>query len=164
MSFFSRFSLSVVLVLFFTAVASAEPPAAGQQVQAASGAKVYFDVNVGEARKMAIRLQLINTTYDQLAEQGSVPRFVVGFRGAASFFTTKGEGYVKPDDLPIKKKIHHWLQIFAAKGIRLEQCRIAADLNGIAATDFQPEVTVVDNGYVAMISYQHQGYAYIPMD
>jgi intracellular sulfur oxidation DsrE/DsrF family protein len=164
MSFLGRFSLPALVVLFFTAVAWAAPPAADPQGQHASATTVYFDVNVGEARKLAVRLQLINTTYEQLAERGVAPHFVVGFRGAASFFTTKGDGYVEARDLPIKKKIHDWLQIFAAKGIRLEQCRIAADLNGINATDFRPEVAVVANGYVEMISYQHQGYAYVPMD
>jgi hypothetical protein len=51
-----------------------------------------------------------------------------------------------------------------AAGMRLEQCGLAADMQGIARTDFLPQLEVVGNGYVAMITYQGQGYAYVPMD
>lgn len=126
--------------------------------------KVYFDVNIGIGQKLETRLRLINTTYDQLVEQGYQPQVIIGFRGPASFFVTKGEGYVEQMDLVFKNKIAQWLTLFTNKGIRMEQCRIAAGLIGIETGAFRPEVVLVDNGYVAMIVYQHQGFSYIPMD
>ena len=46
----------------------------------------------------------------------------------------------------------------------MEQCGLAADMQGIATTDFLPQLEMVGNGYMAMITYQGQGYAYVPMD
>lgn len=107
---------------------------------------------------------LINKTFDQIVESGGQPQFVVGVRGGASLFVTKGDGHVSRADLAYKKKIHHWLEIFQKKGIRLEQCNIAAGFFGIDRNDFRPEMTVVANGYLAMITYQNRGFAQVPMD
>lgn len=127
-------------------------------------ARAYFDVNLGLADKLETRLMLINSTFDQLSAQGMAPQFVVGFRGQASFFVTKGDGYVAAADLAAKKKIRHWLRIFTDKGIRLEQCLIAAAMLGINNDDFLTDLILIDNGYAAMVLYQNRGFARIPMD
>ena len=67
-------------------------------------------------------------------------------------------------DLAVKKKILAQVVRLKAMGLRLEQCGLAADMQGIARTDFLPQLEMVGNGYVAMITYQGQGYAYVPMD
>ena len=127
-------------------------------------ADVYFDVNVGEPAKLAKRLELIETTYRQLVAAGLSPRVVIGIRGKASYFFTSGDGYVLADDLPLKRAIAATAGKFRAMGFVLEQCRIAAGLQEIDVADFLPQLTIVDNGYVAMIGYQAQGYAFVPMD
>lgn len=154
--------VSALLILMFSSPALASQQ--GETPPGPSTLKVYFDVNVGIGQKLETRLRLINTTYDQLLEKGYQPQVIIGFRGPASFFVTKGEGYVDQMDLVFKNKIAQWLTLFTNKGIRLEQCRIAAGLIGIETDDFRPEVVLVDNGYVGMIVYQHQGFSYIPMD
>lgn len=126
--------------------------------------KVYFDVNIGEPDKLLNRLQLIETTYDNLADSGFSPRFVIGVRGKASNFFTRDEGYVLDIDLPVKKKIASRVEQLKARGFRLEQCSIAAGMQGIALADFLPQLEVVGNGYVSMIVYQQQGHAFVPMD
>ena len=45
----------------------------------------------------------------------------------------------------------------------MEQCRIAADMQGIPVTDFLSPLVVVDNGYISMIGYQSQGYSLVPI-
>ena len=126
--------------------------------------KVYFDVNVGEPAKLLTRLQFIDTTYSQLVAAGVSPRVVIGIRGQASNFFTKDSDYVLDTDLPAKKKIAARVDQFRALGFRIEQCRIAADLQEIDVADFLPKVEIVANGYVSMIGYQSQGYAFVPMD
>ncbi len=126
--------------------------------------KVYFDVNLGNAKKLETRLMLINTTYEEFVAQGSRPDVVIGFRGKASYFITKGTGYVEVQDRALKQKIHEWIHIFRSKGIQLEQCRIALKMTGIEADDLLPAVKVVANGYVSMIVYQNQGFSFVPMD
>ena len=126
--------------------------------------KVYFDVNVGEPAKLLNRLQLIDATYDQLVAAGISPLFVVGIRGKASNYFTRGDDYVVDTDLPVKKQIEARIDRFKARHFRLEQCYIAAGLQDIDVADFLPQLEVVANGYVSMIGYQSKGYAFVPMD
>lgn len=160
----------LILLVFLLASCSARPGLGAETYnndKALAGirqTKVYFDVNVGEPAKLVTRLQLIETTYSQLAAAGISPRFVVGIRGKASNFFTRADGYVLATDLPAKKTIATRVDQFRAKGFVIEQCRIAADLQEIEVADFLPQVEVVANGYVSMIGYQSQGYAFVPMD
>ncbi len=129
-----------------------------------STAKVYFDVNIGAAKKLVTRLMLIDKTYTQLIESGVKPEFIVGFRGKASRFATKGKHYVFEEDIKSKQKVHDWIKHLSDKGISVEQCKIAAGFQEIAQEDFLAEVKLVQNGYLSMIGYQTKGYAQIPMD
>ena len=162
----TRTAYRILLLLLFATcsvfpirVDAAEPAAANGKE-----ARVYFDVSLGEPEKLALRLRLIEKTRDDLIAAGLTPRVVVGIRGKASNFFTQGEDYVLESDLAVKKNILAQVVRFKAAGIRIEQCGLAADMQGIAKADFLPQLEMVGNGYVAMITYQHQGYAYVPMD
>lgn len=159
------FHLFWVLTLTFLS-ASFGIPAATDAADSATGteAKVYFDLNIGEPEKLAVRMHLIEQTRNDLLAAGLTPRIVVGVRGKASNFFTREEDYVLEGDLAAKKNILAHVVRFKELGLRLEQCGLAADMQGIAKTDFLPQLELVGNGYVAMIIYQHQGYAYVPMD
>jgi hypothetical protein len=156
-----------ILLLLLFATCSAFPALAGtaEKADVNSGeARVYFDVSLGEPEKLVVRLGLIEKTRDDLIAAGLTPRIVVGIRGKASNFFTRDEDYVLESDLAVKKNILAQVARFKTMGIRLEQCGLAADMQGIATTDFLPQLEMVGNGYVAMITYQGQGYAYVPMD
>ena len=162
----TRTAYRILLLLLF-ATCSVFPALAGAAERAAmdSGeARVYFDVSIGEPDKLALRLGLIEKTRDDLIAAGLTPRIVVGIRGKASNFFTRDEDYVLESDLSVKKKIQAQVVRLKTLRIRLEQCWLAADMQGIARTDFLPQLEMVGNGYVAMITYQGQGYAYVPMD
>jgi hypothetical protein len=129
-----------------------------------SKVRAYYDVNVGIPAKLVTRLRLIDKTYDQLVSAGVTPNFIIGFRGKASYFVTKGDDYVFDEDIPAKKKVLKYIQTLKARGIVLEQCHIAASLHNIDPKDFLSEIEVVQNGYISMIGYQAKGYSQIPMD
>jgi len=126
--------------------------------------KAYFDVTIGEPKLLLIRLQLIEKTYQQLVTAEVTPVFVVGIRGKASIFFTRGKDYVLDIDLPEKEQIAAIVKKLNALKIPIEQCRIAAGFEDIDAADFLPEVELVANGYLSMIGYQSQGYGFVPMD
>ena len=155
----------LLLLLFVTcSVFPALADAAGRAAVDSMEARVYFDVSIGEPDKLALRLGLIEKTRDDLIAAGLTPRIVVGIRGKASNFFTRDEDYVLESDLAVKKKILVLVARLKAAGMRMEQCGLAADMQGIATTDFLPQLEMVGNGYMAMITYQGQGYAYVPMD
>lgn len=155
-----------LLVLFFSLPASAEEYQNTRALKGLSAVKVYFDVNIGVPDKLVRRLLFIDKTYDQLVKAGIKPEFIVGFRGAASNYVTKGrEDYVFEDDeIAAKKKVHEWVRRFKKRGIIMEQCRLAAGIYEIDTKDFLPEIEIVKNGYVSMIGYQAKGFSQVDMD
>jgi intracellular sulfur oxidation DsrE/DsrF family protein len=126
--------------------------------------KIVCDVNVGEAKLLLRRLELIDETYSQLIDAGVTPTVVVAFRGGASLFVTRGMKYVDPGDLGAKNEIQGWIDQFSQHGFRIEQCAIAAKAHKIDLADFLPAVTAVQNGYISIVAYQARGYALLPMD
>ncbi|MCK9420642.1 MAG: DsrE family protein [Nitrospirae bacterium] len=126
--------------------------------------KFVVDVNVGDAKSLLKRMELLDRTYRQLIAAGMKPVVVVAFRAKASFFITKGDGYVAPEEKDAKLEMKAWIERFKQAGFTIEQCAIAAEMLGIEVKDFLPQVEIVENGYVSLIGYQQQGYAFLPMD
>lgn len=133
-------------------------------LQGLTETKAVFDINQGNPDILALRLQLVEETYQQLKSAGTAPKFVLAFRGGASFFLTTGERYIDQEDREKKQKIETLLKDLNQLGIPLEQCAIAARLSKIDTGNFLPYIKVVANGYTSMIGYQNQGYALIPME
>jgi intracellular sulfur oxidation DsrE/DsrF family protein len=162
-------NLAKILFILFEMVLFAQPGFSTEtenNAHALTGVKeikTYFDVTLGEPTKLLTQLDIIETTYNQLAASGYAPRFVVGIRGKASNLFTKEGGDDQASDVLVKKKIASKIEKFKAKGFRIEQCRIAADMQEIPVADFLPPLVVVDNGYISMIGYQSQGYALVPI-
>ena len=141
---------ALAALLFFSSAHATDPSAYGA-LQGTSHAKAYFDVNIGIPEKLDTRLMLIEKTYSQLLAAGIKPDFVIGFRGKASDFVTKGDDYVFEEDLPVKNKIAERIGRLKKMGMTIEQCRIAAGLRGIDPADFLEEITLIENGYISMI-------------
>lgn len=155
---------SILTCIFASSVLAGERYENKAALAGVSETKVYFDVNIGEPAKLLTRLQLIETTYNQLVASGASASFVIGIRGKASNFFTRDDGYVLNEDLEVKKKMAAKVEQFKSAGFLLEQCKIAADIQKIEAGDFLPQIELVANGYVSMIGYQSKGYAFVPMD
>lgn len=158
------FLLAAFFLILFSATGQAAKYSSPPSITGVKTAKIYFDVNIGTPQKLLLRLSLIEETLSQLQAQGIIAEAIIGFRGGASRFVTKGDDYIDDNELSEKIQVHHWLESFAEKGIHMEQCLIAAELNDIAPADFRPELTLAENGYIAMILYQNQGFALVPMD
>ncbi|MBL0380178.1 MAG: DsrE family protein [Desulfofustis sp. PB-SRB1] len=157
---------SLMTAVFIAAGIAVSAPAAshGDGVRGVDEVKVYFDVNVGDPALLLKRLKLIERTIDDLVESGVSVTAVAGFRGGASRYVTVEDYYVIEDEVDIKEQIQTHIKMLADAGLSLEQCRIAATAREIEVADALPEIEIVTNGYVAMIGYQAQGYAVVPMD
>ena len=127
-------------------------------------ANVYFDVNLDDSQKLLLRMNVLQQTVQQLREAGLDISIVIGFRGGASRFITRGDHYVLDEESADKQKIQKLISRFSDEGITIEQCSIAADLLDIIHEDFLPGVRIVANGYISLIGYQNQGYAVVSMD
>jgi hypothetical protein len=154
----------IVLLVLFPSILHAGNLDDKQALSDLTSVKIVCDVNVGEAKLLLRRLELIDETYSQLLDAGVTPTVVVAFRGGASPFVTKGDKYVDTKDADTKKEIQGWIDQFNQHGFRIEQCAIAAKAHKVDPADLLPMVNVVQNGYISIVAYQARGYAYLPMD
>jgi len=156
--------LIAACLLLIVANAFAGPAGKVKALTGLKQVKIVCDVNVGNPKLLVLRMDLLDRTYRQLVAAGMKPVVVVAFRGKASQFITKGDGYVAPEEKDAKLEMKTWIERFKKAGFTIEQCAIAAQLLDIDLKDFLPQVEVVENGYVSLIGYQQQGYAFLPMD
>ncbi|NCO52198.1 MAG: DsrE family protein [Deltaproteobacteria bacterium] len=125
---------------------------------------VYFDVTLGQPQKLLLRLTLIEETINGLTAAGLTPAVVIGFRGGATLFLTRGDHYLPKEDLAAKQAIQAQIRRLKQRGYQPEQCALAARLLNVKQEDIITDVPLVANGYISMIGYQSRGYAYVPMD
>lgn len=137
-----------------TQVSTAEP---------AREAKIAFDITNGNPVVVNKTLETIDVTRKQLIDQGVTPHIVVTFRGDASFFTQDSLAVVKEADraeaLLVKARIREMRK--AGRVESFEQCNLPLAPRKLNPKELMSEVTLVPNGWIALVNYQHKGYAYI---
>ena len=129
-----------------------------------SSVKIVCDVNVGDPDLLLTRMYFLDETYSPLVDLGVKPTIVLVFRGNASLFITKNDKYIKAEHRKQRIEMKKWIAHFIELGFTIEQCYIAAKSHKIDTKDFLPQVNIVENGYISLIGYQSQGYAFLPMD
>jgi intracellular sulfur oxidation DsrE/DsrF family protein len=126
-------------------------------------AKVAFDITAGEPNRMLLILDTIEETREGFVRQGITPRFVLAFRGPASLLTQTDLSRFKPEERETAAKVAAKLkQLRNTAGIeRMDQCSIAMRGQKVDKTQVNPDVTIVENGWVTLVGHQAKGYAYI---
>lgn len=125
--------------------------------------KVAFDVTEGDAKGLLNRINVIDETRQSLLKQGVTPNFVIAFRGPATKLVQKDMDKVKPEDREVAGKIAAKLaEMGKAQGVAsIEQCSVAIRQQETKAENVLPEIKVVGNSWISLMSYQSRGYAYI---
>jgi intracellular sulfur oxidation DsrE/DsrF family protein len=151
-------AMLAVLVLGTRSHAADDNPISGLK-----DAKVAFDITAGEPGRLLNILNTIDETRESFARQGVTPHFVLAFRGPASLLTQTDLSRLKPEDRETATRIAAKLkQLHGSAGIeRLDQCSIALRTQKVDKAQVNPDVTVVENGWITLVAYQAKGYAYI---
>jgi hypothetical protein len=162
-----KMALAIVLGAALVWVA----PALGGRAEAADDspvaglkdARIAFDITAGEPGRLLNILTTIDETREGLARQGVTPHFVLTFRGPATLLTQIDLSRLKPEDRETAGKVAAKLkQLRGAAGIeRLDQCAIAMRGQRVDRAQVNPDVTIVENGWITLVGYQAKGYAYI---
>jgi hypothetical protein len=126
-------------------------------------AKIAFDITAGEPNRMLLILNTIEETREGFVRQGITPRFALAFRGPASLLTQTDLSRFKPEEREAAAKVTAKLkQLRGTPGIeRLDQCSIAMRGQKVDKAQVNPDVTIVENGWITLVGYQAKGYAYI---
>jgi intracellular sulfur oxidation DsrE/DsrF family protein len=142
---------------------AAATPTQVSTAEASREAKVAFDITNGNPQVVNLTLAVIDLTRKQYIEQGITPKFVITFRGDASYFTQDSLAVVKEDQraeaLLVKAKIR---ELRKASGVEsFEQCNVPLASRKLNPKDLMSEVKLVPNGWIALANYQQKGYSYI---
>src|SRR5881628_3246421 len=126
-------------------------------------AKVAFDITAGDAGRVLNILNTIEETRESFIKQGITPHFVLAFRGPATLLTQTDVSRLKPEERETASKVAAKLkELRGAAGIeRLDQCSIAMRGQKVDKAQVNPDVTIVENGWITLVGYQAKGYAYI---
>ena len=125
--------------------------------------KIAFDITDANPKVLLSKLEVIDETRQSLLKQGVTPKIVLAFRGEASRFVQTDIDKIKPEDREAAAKVAAKVKALKAEpGVEsIEQCSIPLRQREIAESKVIPEVKVVENGWIALVSYQARGYAYI---
>ena len=154
----------LTLLILFAAPALAEKPDDSRALAGVEAGKVAWDINMGDAKKLALYLQVMAETYDDLVRQGVEPDMVFTFRGPSLPLISR-----ERTDVPLDHETHYdaiaeRIEALQAKpNVRMEACSIAARLTGVEPGTLLPGIDFVGNTFVSQIGYQAKGYATIPI-
>ena len=153
--------LPALAALALAACATTET--SGPQSMPANETRIAFDITDGNATALIAKLNVIDLTRRQLLEKGVTPRFVLAFRGDASYYTQTNLAAIKETDRADALKIASMLREFRkANGVEaVEQCNVPLAARKLKPGDVMQEVKLVPNGWISLAEYQRKGYAYI---
>lgn len=112
--------------------------------------KGFFDINITDANKLQLYLNVIRQTHEGLIAQGVTPDFVIAFRGMSVTLVTAA---ASPE---LRAQISN---IKMLSNVRLEACSVATGIFGVVNATVLPEIVVVGNTFISSIGYQAKGYA-----
>ncbi|BEH11242.1 MULTISPECIES: DsrE family protein [Geobacter] len=158
--------LTLMALLFAAALPTTPLAAAPTDRVALKGVrtgKAVFDVNVTDAEKLSLYLQVITETLEGLKTQGVRPEMVVAFRGAAVRFVSTDRKSFSADTIDALAEADALIAGLAKQGVRFEACAIATRLFKVDNATILPQVSVVANTFISLVGYQARGYALVPI-
>ena len=100
-----------------------------------------------------------------LQAQGLKPKFVLAFRGPASFYVSTDRNLIPLDKQDVADQIASKVKEMSGQdGVRFEQCSVATGALKINNDTILHEVNVVGNSWISLVGYQNRGYAYVQVD
>jgi intracellular sulfur oxidation DsrE/DsrF family protein len=152
-----------ILLLSAAGALAADKPDDSRALQGVETGKVIFDVNMADAKKMALYLAVIRETVDDLKRQGVKPDVILAFRGKSVLLVSKNRDQMELTDFEHLDKIAAQLADLQERGVRVESCSVATRLFGVDNGNLLDGVVPVGNTFVSLTGYQAQGYANIPI-
>ncbi|MFO8153975.1 MAG: DsrE family protein [Thioalkalivibrio sp.] len=157
-------AMYVALALLVShAAALASPPDDSRALEGVETGRVIFDLNNDSPEALALYLQVIQETYEDLRDQGVEPDIILAFRGQAVTMVSRDRERFELTEFDHLDRIEALVGEFRDQGIRMESCGVATRLFGVDHGDLLPGITPVRNTFVSLTGYQAQGYAVIPI-
>lgn len=159
-------TLTVLCIILSTAALVHAAPEKFKDTVALEGltrSKTLFDINVNDANKLELYLNVIRQTREDLLRQQIEPEIIIAFRGASvRLITTERWSFTEEDQKSLERS-SRLLSALLEAGVRMEACSIATNLFKVDNNTLLPGISVVGNTFVSLTGYQTKGYALIPI-
>jgi intracellular sulfur oxidation DsrE/DsrF family protein len=154
----------ILALALLPGAALAGKPNDAHALEGVTSGKIAWDINMADAKKMRLYLQVIEETYGDLERQGVAPDMILTFRGPSVRLITTDHSQVSAEQKAHHAAVAEQLEALMAKpDVRVEACSVATRLTGVDAADLLPGIEHVGNTFVSQIGYQAKGYAIIPI-
>ncbi|TVP83365.1 MAG: hypothetical protein EA347_12680 [Thioalkalivibrio sp.] len=163
MKIFKSAMYLALALLVSHATALASPPDDSRALEGVETGRVIFDLNNDNPQVLALYLEVIQETYEDLRDQGVEPDIILAFRGRAVTMVSEDRERFELTEFDHLDRIEGFISEFRDKDIRMESCAVATRLFGVDHGELLPGITPVRNTFVSLTGYQAQGYAVIPI-
>ena len=162
MNYLARVFLATLILVASIPAISAEKLDDATALKDITNGKVVWDINTNSPKRLALYLNIINETYDELIKQGVAPDMVVTFRGESVAIISSDHEAITLSSMPeILQAAEIINELMRKPNIRMEVCSIAARIFGVDTKHILHGVTPVGNTFISLMSYQKKGYAII---
>jgi uncharacterized protein len=153
--------LSLLFALFSLALLQASSSISGEYeaMKGVSSAKAVFDFRIGDPALAMGHLNLIHSMASDPAMviDGKKPELVLVLIGPSVNLVSTGKKVDAGDQDAIARKI----SAMDADGVEFVVCMASANALGIPEASILPQIRKVQNGWISIVGYQHNGYALI---
>jgi intracellular sulfur oxidation DsrE/DsrF family protein len=126
--------------------------------------KGVFLVDIADANKLNLYLELIQGTYQGMQDQGVKPDFVLVFIGpSVKYLSTSPAAGIEEAAGGVLMEIESAVEALASLGVRQEVCAVATRVFEIDNETILPGMKLVSDGFISLIGYQAQGYHLVPV-
>lgn len=142
---------------------AADRPNDADALKGVDKGKVVFDINMGEAKKLALYLTVIKQTVLDLVHQNVEPDVILAFRGLSVRLISEDREQMELTDFDHLDKIASQLAELQQLGVKMESCSVATQLFNVKNETLLDGIKPVGNTFVSLTGYQARGYANIPI-
>jgi hypothetical protein len=162
-----KYFCSVIVLLFGMLAVNPVMAAEPENTESLAGLKnvnAVFDITTANPKKLLFYLNLIGNTAETINANGISTKFVLAFRGPATFYVSNDRSKIKLEEYETAEKISAKLKELSGKpNVRLEQCAVAARALKVDTKTMNKSVHVIGNSWISLIGYQNKGYALVPL-
>jgi intracellular sulfur oxidation DsrE/DsrF family protein len=125
-------------------------------------AKVVWDINLADPKKLLLNFRVIRQTYDDLERANVRPDMVFAFRGPVVRLISSEPGQLSPEDANAVETVQQLLGDMVKKpGVSMQACGISTQAMGVEDKKLLSGIARVSNSFLSLIGYQARGYSLI---
>ena len=158
------FACVLPLGLAVPAVADDEGLDNREATQGIETMRAVYDMRKSDPDVMLAYLRGIATNHENLLKEGVEPDLrMVFIAEAVKFITTDPEPEVDIDHAETLEEIAKAVDRLDELGVQMEVCAAATRAYGVDNDTILEPINVVRSGFIAVMGYQNQGYALVPV-